>query len=195
MAAIDPTETPEVAEGSSKAAPARATLKLIRQPLLDLGDDDSDASFDQDEMDALLAEEDSEEDEESSDGETDEKAADGMTKKERNLAVAAKLKAALEADGMEVDIPNGIKKAKADAEDDEDDEDDDEDDDDESIEADEEFVICTLDAEKVCVLIITHNHNTADINTELPAAHQHHHRCRRGGLLQGRWQCHNPPDW
>jgi hypothetical protein len=160
MAAIDPSATPEGDEG----APVRATLKIIRQPLIydDSEDDEDDENdFDPAEMERMLAEESSDDDEDD-----EEDAAGGpsdptKTKAARKAAAREAIKKLLEGDdGMDVDETksNGIKSAKARgkmpaSDEDDDDEDDDEDDSDlEDMEGGEieEFVICTLDAEKVC---------------------------------------------
>lgn len=160
MAAIDPTAEPEEGD-SAKGAKPRATLKIIREPLSmdDFDDYDDESDFDEDEMNALLAEEDDEEedDEDEEGGPSDP----SKSKKARRQAAADQLRKML-TDEMELDAPNGVNgkakgKGKAleeeddEEEDDEDDEDDDEDDDDESIDEPEEFVICTLDPEKVRV--------------------------------------------
>lgn len=157
MAAIDPSAA---AEGADGAVP-RATLKIIREPLL-LGmddydeDDEDDSDFDEDQMNALLAEG---EDDDSSEEESDEETAAGpsdpaKSKKARKDAAAKQLRKELESE-MEIDAPNGVNGTKGHgklsiSEDfDDDDDEDDEDDDDESIDEPEEFVICTLDPTKV----------------------------------------------
>ncbi|KAF4551422.1 Nucleoplasmin-like domain-containing protein [Elsinoe fawcettii] len=157
MAAIDPSAEPEES-GTTPGAKPRATLKLIRQPLLADDYDEDDSDFDADEMDRLLADGDSDE-------ESDEEEVNGgpsdptKSKKARKAAAVAdlikSLKEGAEDEEMDVDIPNGVDgkakgkgKAKA-AELEEDDEEDDEEDsdDDESFEP-EEFVLCTLDPER-----------------------------------------------
>lgn len=157
MAAIDPSA--EAEEGGVAGSKPRATLKLIREafiPGLDDYDDESD--FDEDEMNALLAEED--EDDEDEDESEDEAGAGpsdpAKSKKARKAAAADQLRKAL-TDEMELDIPNGATKkgkgklangtAEVEEEDSEEDSEDDEDFDD--VDDPEEFVICTLDPEKV----------------------------------------------
>lgn len=155
MAAIDPSAEAEGEEG----APQRATLKVIRQPLGDdYDDDEDDDEFDADEFERRLAEEDdeddNEDDEETNGGPSDPK----KSKKARKEAAEAEIRKMLMEEGMDVDEddskPNGVAKSakakgKMPASDEEDDEDD-EDDDDMSDEGEvEEFVICTLDPQKV----------------------------------------------
>jgi len=159
MAAIDPSAEPEGEEG----AKARATLKIIRQPLIlddsedEESDDDDDDDFDPAEMERMLAEETSDDDDESEDDAASGPSDPTKTKAARKAAAREAIKKLLEQDEMDVDEakPNGIKSAKArgkmpasDEDDDEDNEDDSEDDM-EGAEI-EEFVICTLDPEKVC---------------------------------------------
>ncbi|GAB7347497.1 hypothetical protein MBLNU459_g4403t1 [Dothideomycetes sp. NU459] len=138
MAAIDPSAAPEGVDG---AAP-RATLKLIRAPLLDMEDDDSD--FDPEEMDAMLAEGESDEDDESDDDVNGGPSDPSKSKKALKMAALRKELA----DEMDVEMTNGKTKGKGKvldiSEDFDDDDEDDEDDDDEDFEP-EEFVICTLD--------------------------------------------------
>jgi len=171
MAAIDPSAEAEES-GVTPGHPPRATLKIIREPLLAGFDDDSeddDSDFDPEEMDRILMggvdmdddEDDSKDDEDTKGGPSDP----AKSKKARKQAVEDQLRREL-AGEMEVDLPNGVKSkskgkgksANAELDDDEDeDEDEDEDDDDDSLDDDdddsidelEEFVICTLDPEKV----------------------------------------------
>ena len=152
MAAIDPSAEPE---GDEDAVP-RATLKVIRQPLMDDEDDDSD--FDQAEMERMLAEDysdESDDDEDVNGGPSDA----GKSKKAKREAATKEIKQLLEDDGMDVDndhTPNGVNgvvkspkaKGKMPASD-SDEEDSDEDLDDDEIGEIEEFVICTLDPNKV----------------------------------------------
>jgi len=171
MAAIDPSaEAEDLAEG----AKPRATLKLIRQPLnLEYDDEDEDESdFDEDEMNMLLAEgseseEDAEEDEEET--KTNGGSSEPKSKKARKAAAAAEIKKLLESEEMEVDSKDTKTKDKkskvngkangkgkdlasdVDEEVDEDEEDEEDSDVDSFDSGDEveEFVICTLDPEKV----------------------------------------------
>lgn len=147
MAAIDPTEEPEVDAGEDKQRP-RATLKVVRVPedMIDDSDDDEDDFEDDDEdseeegvnggpsdkkkskLDKIVkAEEDEDMDEDDEDDSDEDEAAKELL---------AKLMA------------NGSKKGKSKALDGDDDEDSDID----SLEAlgMDEVVMCTLDPEKVC---------------------------------------------
>lgn len=144
MAAIDPSEEPDLDAAEDKTKP-RATLKLVRVPeeMLDDSDDDDEDFEDMDDEDedddeegvnggpshkkALKADDDEDEDEDMDDDSEDEAAAE---------ALLAKL--------MKAD-----KKGKFKALDGEVDEDDDDDDSEESMGI-EECIICTLDPEKVC---------------------------------------------
>lgn len=156
MAAIDPSAEPE-GEATNKP---RATLKIIRQPLI-LDDSEEDESDDEDdfdlgEMERMLAEETSDDDDESEDDASSGPSDPTKTKAARKAAAREAIKKLLEQDEMDVDEakPNGIKSAKARGKmpaSDEDDEDDDEDDSEDDMEGAEieEFVICTLDPEKV----------------------------------------------
>jgi FK506-binding nuclear protein len=141
MAAIDPDETPDFEDDSSRRP--RATLKIVRPPPgLDLDDDEDDDDYEDDE------DEDSEDDEELNGGPSDKE-------KARKLRAAAALKEMEEAmeeddsdDGEEFDLKAAISKlvkGKAPATDD----DDEDDESDEGLELDE-MVICTLDPERVC---------------------------------------------
>lgn len=163
MAAIDPSAEPEGADG----AVPRATLKVIRQSLLDDDDDeDSDSDFDQEQMERLLAEEYSDESSDDDDeGEVNGGPSDpAKTKKARKEAAQLEIQKLIEEDGMDVDdesdsddMPNGIngvaKSAKALGKmpAGEDDEDEDSDMDEAFM---EEYVICTLDPSKVCSYVI-----------------------------------------
>ena len=159
MAAIDPTAAPEFA-GGNVDAPVRATLKLIREPLAD-----SDSDYEEDDEDDYLhnmlngGRSGDDEDDESSSSDDDEKnggpSDPAKSKKARREAAIEKLREALEKedsdDEMEDgdDKPNGlsprVKKGKgklvngATMDEDSSDEEDDY----------EEFVLCTLDPEKV----------------------------------------------
>jgi len=119
MAAINPSAVP-----LNENEPMRATLKLLRRPI----DPDEFMNDDYEDSD--------QESEEDSDNEEDGDKGSGGTSKAKKKADAAIKKAlrVAEANAMEVDAKNGLN------------EDEDEDSDDEF--AIEEFVICTLDAEK-----------------------------------------------
>ncbi|KFY32810.1 hypothetical protein V495_08715 [Pseudogymnoascus sp. VKM F-4514 (FW-929)] len=149
MAAIDPS-APIDTEASEGSTVARATLKLIRQPIGPLEDEDEDSEEDDDDeyMRALLSGPDSEED----DSEEDEEAGPSdpaKSKKARKQAALEELLASIDKDDSDEDMedePKKLKgKSKAALEDD--DEEDSDEDDEEDMEI-EEFVICTLDAEK-----------------------------------------------
>ncbi|KAL2854442.1 hypothetical protein BJY01DRAFT_205177 [Aspergillus pseudoustus] len=143
MAAIDPDETPEFEDDTTRRP--RATLKIVRPPPgLDLEDDEDDDDYEDDE------------DEDEDDEEDDDEINGGPSDKEkaRKLRAAAALKEMEEAmdedddsdDGEEFDLKAAISKlvkGKAPAMDD--DEEDDESD--EGLELDE-MVICTLDPER-----------------------------------------------
>ena len=152
MAAIDPTAIPQIDDPD---VPPRATLKMIRLPVDD-SDDEADEDYDDDDDDDIEAikrrlgitdDDDDTSEEEESNGGPGEK-----TKKAREEA----LKKALDKEGMDLDLPNGVNgtkldKGKAKASDDESDEDSESDDldlDDSAPDL-EEFVICTLDSKQV----------------------------------------------
>ena len=198
MAAIDPSAEPE---GEDGVVP-RATLKVIRQSLLDDedDDDDDDSEFDQEQMERLLAEEYSDESDED-DEEVNGGPSDPSKSKKAKLEAAKRDVQKLIADqGMDMDedededdsedddeVPNGIngiaKSAKALGKLPASDEDDDEDEDMDDVEV-EEFVICTLDPNKVtsCLASLSYSTNS---RTALSANPRHHLRRRREGLVQG----------
>ena len=156
MAALDPTETPETDEDGNTPEFPRATLRLIKRAFPDLGDDE-DEELDDEYLKAMLAgsdEEDSEDEEEANGGPSDPTKA----KKQKQAAAIKKLLEATQDDDdedMEDAKPNGIKgKGKGKITDEDDEEEDDEDDDDSDLVSDdgadlENFVVCTLDTEKV----------------------------------------------
>lgn len=163
MAAIDPSVAAEVQETANGTARPRATLKIVRQPQ---GSEDDEES--QEYMRALLAESDSEDDsEEEEEEETNGGPSDpNKSKKARKAAALQQLMETLggDSDDEMEDAPSGTKaakkgKAKA-SSDDEEESDEESDEDDEEIEV-EEFVLCTLDPEKVnntaCHFLITAN--------------------------------------
>ena len=138
MAAIDPDESPNYEDVSDTKVAPRATLKLIRQPILDMDESDEDDEEDEDEEGS---------DEEANGGPSDKQ-------KARELKETAVRKDAEDsdeddedADGEGFDLKAAISKlvkGKAPATDGEDD-----DESDDVLELDE-AVICTLDFEKVC---------------------------------------------
>ena len=156
MAAIDPSAEPEGEEGDAP----RATLKIIRQSLIDYDEeDDYDAEdFDVEEMERMLAEEEDDDDEDSDDETNGGPSDPDKTKAARKAAAQKQIAALLAAQEEEMDVdekPNGVngkKSAKAlgkmPASNDS--EDDDEDSEDDEGEEYEEFVLCTLDPTKVC---------------------------------------------
>ncbi|EHL00853.1 FKBP-like protein [Glarea lozoyensis ATCC 20868] len=153
MAAIDPTEAPEVDDKAEGTSVPRATLKIVRTQASDDDDEEDNEEY----MRALLAESDSD------DSESEEEANGGpsdpaKSKKARKQAALEQLMQSIKDDGsdeeMEDAATNGTKVSKkgksklTDDDDDEEEEDSDEDSDDgEELEI-EEFVLCTLDPEK-----------------------------------------------
>ena len=171
MAAIDPSARPQHTGTANGDAPARATLKIIRQPFgVDDEDDDSEGDSDEEDyLNALLGGAGEEDDESSSDDEEKNGGPSDPTKTEkaRKEAAVEQLKKALaESNGddeMELDLANGtsvaISKGKAKATD----EDEDDEDDEEDLDI-EEFVICTLDPSKVgCRLCPSFRSNTENV--------------------------------
>jgi FK506-binding nuclear protein len=154
MAAIDPTDSAAIDQPSGGAVP-RATLKLIRQSIESNEDDSEDDEDDDDYMRALLAG--SEPDSDDSGEETNGGPSDPTkSKKAQKQAALMELLQSVDKgsdDEME-DVPNGAngvkadKKGKAKASSDEQGDEDISDSDEEDLEV-EEFVICTLDPEKV----------------------------------------------
>lgn len=159
MAAVDPTEEPEAdAEGDVPAIP-RSTLRLVKRAYPGF-DDDEDDELDDEELKAILAangaefsDEDSEDDEEANGGPSDP----AKAKKQKQNAAIKKLLEATAAgadddddEDMEDAKPNGVKsKGKGKAVEEDDDEDEDSDDDSDESGDLENFVICTLDTERV----------------------------------------------
>jgi len=161
MAAIDPTEEAHLEEGSTAIAHPRATLKIIRTTLEDDEDDDEDDDDENEEyMRALLAESDSDEESDDEDEANGGPSDPTKSKKARKQAALQQLMDSIKADDSESDEEmedagdgekKAIKKGKAPATGDEEDSEE-ESDDDEDIEV-EEFVLCTLDPEKVSTFI------------------------------------------
>lgn len=152
MAAIDPTAMPQIED---PAAPPRATLKMIRLPVYDSddSDDEADEDFEDDDIESIrrrLGITDEDEDAETSSEEESNGGPGEKTKKARKEA----LKKALDKEGMDIDLPNGVNgtkldKGKGKASDDESEEDSESDDLDDGSPDLEEFVICTLDSKQV----------------------------------------------
>ncbi|KAI9875132.1 MAG: peptidylprolyl isomerase fpr4 [Pleopsidium flavum] len=158
MAAIDPSAPPQVDDDVNGDVPARATLKIIRQPPGMDDDDDSEGESDEEDyLNALLGGADSEDEDDDDESSDEEEETNGgpsdpsKNKKARKNAAVEQLKQALaDEDNMEVGGSNGMNgvlsksnKGKAKATGDE------EESDDEGEDLDlEEFVICTLDASK-----------------------------------------------
>jgi len=177
MAAIDPTQVPEIDEHGTVPTQPRATLKIVRQPI------DEDDSDDEDYMQALIGggsdsegdSEDDSEEEEANGGPSDP----AKSKKARKEAALKQLMESLNDDDESsdeemADAANGVakadKKGKAKANSDE--ESDEDSDDGEDIEI-EEFVLCTLDPEKVgfpCQF-----RRPSLITVELPTTTRYHH--------------------
>lgn len=147
MAAIDPSEI--INTTNAKDVPLRATLKLIRQEESD--DDDDSEEY----MRALLASDDSDEESESDEEEANGGPSDPAKSKKARKAAALKQLMDMhdnsESDEEMADAPNGkaSKKGKAKATGDEKEEDDEDGEDSDEDIVVEEFVLCTLDPEKV----------------------------------------------
>ncbi|KAK3709003.1 peptidylprolyl isomerase fpr3 [Vermiconidia calcicola] len=159
MAAIDPSADPEGDEG----AVPRATLKVIRQSLLDDEDydeeDSDDDDFDREQMEHILAAEASDvsdDDDEAVNGGPSDPAKSKKAKVQKQIAKLLEA-ASMDVDDDEDEKPNGFngvaKSAKAKgkmpaSDEDEDDEEDSDMDDSEGGEIDE-YVVCTLDSSKL----------------------------------------------
>lgn len=154
MAAIDPSEAPEADENGHIPAVPRATLKLVKSKMTDDDLDEEDDSY----LEGLLNGEQSDEDDEE---ESDEEANGGpsdpaKSKKARQEAAIMKLIEAAQKDDSDDDMenaPNGTKSKKGKAKASDEDEEDSEEESDESEDLDlEQFVVCTLDTERVSSL-------------------------------------------
>lgn len=156
MAAVDPTAEPEADEDGNVPEVPRSTLRLIKRAFPGL-DDEEDDEIDEEYMRALLGESDEDEDEEESNGGPSDPA---KAKKQKQAAAIKKLlEAAQEEESEDEDMedakPKGAKSKKSKGkgkavEESESEEDEEEDSDDDSEEGDlENFVICTLDTERV----------------------------------------------
>lgn len=194
MAAIDPDAEPQFDEDQKHA---RATLKLIRIPDdFDMEDDD-DEDYEEGDIEAIAArlraagalpEADSDLSDDDSEDEKNGGPSDpAKSKKAKQAALTKKMQEELEADDMDIDsLTNGAKgKAKGKAkvtDDDLSDEDDEDDEDDDDEDEPEELVLCTLDPEKVRLLITEPARCSTNFHVALPAASRHHCPPGRGGL-------------
>ncbi|RFU76212.1 fk506-binding 4 [Trichoderma arundinaceum] len=162
MAALDPTEEPELDDSKNTPSVPRSTLRLIKRAFPGL-DDDEDDEIDDEYMSALLGGSD-DEDDESNGGPSDPVKA----KKQKQAAAIKKLLEATngedsEDEDMEDAETNGVKSKKGkkasakgkgkaieeEEEESEEESEDDEDEDDDSEGGDlENFVLCTLDTER-----------------------------------------------
>ena len=163
MAAIDPNEELD------NDMPKRATLKLIKIRAPEFDSDDDDDDFDDDDVAAIerrlgLTSEDDDDDDEESDEERNGGPSDPeKTKKARAEALIKALINDEEIDDFELaNGINGIMSSKGKAKAVEDELDEDEDSEDEDI---KEYVICTLDSEKVSQTnYVLHHLNGLSIN-------------------------------
>lgn len=190
MAAVDPTEDAEPDDEGNLPAVPRSTLRLVKRAYPGL-DDDEDDELDDEELQALLeangAEDDSDEDDEEANGGPSDPA---KSKKQKQAAAIKKLLEATQADDDDEDMedakPNGVKgKGKALTLTEEDSDEDEEDSDDDSEEGGdlENFVICTLDTERVSLPLALlastlFGHLLTCCRVELPAAPRHHRQPR-----------------
>lgn len=198
MAAIDPTAAVQEVEGQK--AP-RATLKLIRET--DDDDDEDDEDYDEHDFERIKAgligagvlddddEDMSEDDDEDEDDSEDERnGGPSDPAKSKKAKVEALMKKLMENDDeMDVDdLTNGVNgtksKGKARALDDEEISSDEDDDDEGEV---EEFVLCTLDPEKVSLTPQSDARRHTDSILELSATPRYHCRRERDGLLPGDW--------
>jgi FK506-binding nuclear protein len=160
MAAIDPSAVPQI-DDDNKAL--RATLKIIRAPMDEDDDEDDDEDYDEDDDDieaikarlrGIISDEDMSEDDDSEDEKNGGPSDPAKSKKAKQAALTKKLQEELDEDiEMDESFTNGVNgkskgkgKALDDEEIDSDDESIDSDDDDDEV---EEFVLCTLDPERV----------------------------------------------
>jgi FK506-binding nuclear protein len=204
MAAIDPTEEAELDDSKPNQVP-RSTLRLVKRafPGLDADDDENDLSDSY--IQALLGNSD-DEDDEANGGPSDP----AKAKKQKQAAALKQLLEATNGEGsededMEDAETNGVKSKKGkkesakgkgkgkaveqEVDEDEDDEDDEDDYDDEEEGDLENFVLCTLDTERVSnlssqtkthlinVFTDTHSRTTSSLSTS-PST-----RARRSSLL------------
>ena len=182
MAAIDPS-----AEVTTEG-PARATLKLVKISVPDFGGDDSDdEDYEDDGIAAIerrlgLASEDDSDDSDEAEGVNGGPSDPTRSKKARTEALRKALEAGTNGDAMEdVTLANGangkVDKGKAKVTDDSDDDSDDLEDDDDEEEI-KEYVVCTLDPERVSREF--HVKLGSDTNNviALPATTRHYHQQR-----------------
>ena len=194
MAAIDPTAAPETdGQGNVPSIP-RSTLKIYKA---NVDEDDED---EEDYLESLLGggeDDESDEDEEANGGPSDP----SKSKKARRDAAIKKLLAATQGDSDDEmedagSKPNGAKsKGKGKASDEDEEESDEEDDDAPDFDM-EEYVVCTLDTERVRIPFGPSNPlQRLTPVTDLPTTYRHH--CRRGreDLLQRQGHSHCVPDW
>jgi FK506-binding nuclear protein len=178
MAAIDPTQPPEADEDGNIPTVPRATLKILKSRM---GGEDEDDSYLEGLMNGEYSDEDDEEDsddnEETNGGPSDP----SKSKKARQEAAIMKLIEAAKKDDsdeeMDEGTPNGTKSKKGkEKASDEDEDESEEDSDDEDEMGLEEFVICTLDTERVRFLfqIGVHLDSLTDSFAELPTTARHH---------------------
>lgn len=182
MAALDPTAKPEPLEDGTVPTIPRSTLRIIKAS----GGEEDDEEYD----DSLLgSEEDSDDEEEAgpSDPSKSKKARqDAMIKK---LIAAAQKEEASDDEMEDADSSKKAKKGKGKAVEEESDEDEDsEGEDDEDVTV-EDYVVCTLDTERVCVsplVFFTFRHKLTRM-IEFPTTPRHRHRRGRAGLLRRLW--------
>ncbi len=156
MAAIDPTQPPETdSEGNVPSVP-RATLKLIKTRG-EVDEDDLDDEEAGEYLESLLANEEDDEEDDDEEEEEEEEANGGpsdpaKSKKARREAALKKLLEADEESDEDMEDAeakaNGVKKGKEKASDDDEEDSDDESDSDDGFDL-EEYVLCTLDTERV----------------------------------------------
>lgn len=182
MAALDPTAAPEPLEDGTVPAIPRSTLRIIKAT----GGEEDDEDYD----DSLLgSDEDSDEEEEAgpSDPSKSKKARqDAMIKK---LIEAAQKEEASDDEMEDADSKKAKKgKGKATEEDSDEEDEDSEDEDDEDVKV-EDYVVCTLDTERVRVLSMAHFMLCLKLTNfvEFPTTHRHCHRRGRASLLCRIW--------
>ncbi len=157
MAAVDPTEDPEPDSDGNVPAAGRSTLRILKQrggPI-----DDSDDEDDDDNLMSLIEGADSDEEDDDEDDDDDDEPNGGpsdpaKTKKARQEAAIKKLIDATQAEDSDSDMedddgkPNGVAKSKGKHPATSDDESDEDDDSTDGLDL-EQYVVCTLDTERV----------------------------------------------